>query len=235
MSCGEFVETNIPIEPKILDENINNKCIFLNLCYFSIEDKHPFNCKESINKFAIIEYDDIFLNFFPKDYNESDIIGKIYGFEIKFDQIVYHPGILYQSHKYNNIVFTCYFMFIDHYDDYKEKRKQFECFKNWKDSTGKILDMTEIKPKLFGERCTKTSENKITINKIDYFSKKIYQELMSRGLLPLVQKKEKTTKQKQEKIRKEKHSKRKFRIQRQRQYNLHNYIVYSYIIYYIEI
>lgn len=209
MSCGEFVETNISMEPKLLDENINNKCIFLNLCYFSIEDKHSFDCKKSINKFAIIEYDDIFLNFFPKGYNESDIIGKIYGFEIKFDQIVYHPGILYQSHKYNNIVFTCYFMFIDPYDDYKEKRKQFECFKNWKDSTGKILDMTEINPKLFGERCTKTSENKITINKIDYFSKKILPGTNVPGFIIAGSKKRKNNKTNTRKNKKRKTFKKK--------------------------
>lgn len=183
MTCGEFKKIKISTEEKKVDEE--NKCFFINLCYYSnSEDSNPFTCVKNSKKFAFIHYDSIFLKLFPKDYS-TDIIGKIYSFEIEFVKLVnlrdnwYNRLTSKTTNKSSNL--TCYFIFTD--GDSDNYREEFECFKNSISPKGEIIDIREINPQLFQERCIRMSDDQIILKEMNSFSRKISEKPIVPGFV----------------------------------------------------
>jgi hypothetical protein len=205
MSCGEFKEIKISTEEKKVDEE--NKCFFINLCYYSnVEDVNPFTCHKNTTKFAFIPYNPTFLKLFPKDYSKPDIIGKIYSFEIEFIKLIHLQDNWYHrltsKTTNNSSTLICYFIFSDGVSN--NYREEFECFKNSINPKGEILDIKEIDSQLFDSRCVRKSDDQIIIKKIDYISRIKSPEIVVPGFSPIKagSKKRKNNKTKKNKKRK---------------------------------
>jgi hypothetical protein len=210
MSCPEFIEKTISTEEKQVDEE--NKQFFINVCYYSnSEDVNPFTCLTNSKKFAFISYNPTLLKLFPKGYNESDLIGKIYSFEIEFIKLVN-----LQDNWYNKLTsktinksskLTCYFMFSD--GDSDTHREEFECFKNSIHPKFEILDINGIKCQIFKERCIRQSDDQIILKKINFISRKNTEQTFAPGFINAGSKTRKNKKGKTRKNKKRKSMKKK--------------------------
>lgn len=203
MTSGEFKKIKISTEEKKVDKE--NKCFFINLCYYSnSEDSNSFTCVTNSKKFAFIHYNSIFLKLFPKDYSKSDIIGKIYSFEIEFVKLVnlqdnwYNRLTSKTTNKSSNL--TCYFIFTD--GDSEHYRQEFEFFKNSISPKSEIVDITEINSQLFEERCIRMMDDQIILKETNLFSKKIIEQSVVPGFIAGSKKRKNGTKQRKNNKRK---------------------------------
>jgi len=182
MDCGDFIEIFLSKKEKIIYEQDSNICFFINVCYLSntsSEYSNPYTCERENIKFATIPYHDNFLKLFPSEYKKSDLIGKIYSFEIELIKKTENknsPFTRFFSRTTTNeqpLTITCYFIFSDgnHTDKYFE---YFNCFKKSKNIENEILDLTNDNlKKIFITKCNQlNSKHNIKVKKIIYFFKK---------------------------------------------------------------
>ena len=108
MSCGEIYQTSISTNKIELNNDVN-KCLFLNLCHpknnnnpseVNLGSRTTVVCLNKTKHYNFIEYNQQLLNLFPTGYRESDLIGKIYKFEIYLEEKNWNKNLIF------------YFMFI---------------------------------------------------------------------------------------------------------------------------
>lgn len=162
MSCGEIKEKSISTNQ--FEVVGVNKCLFLNLCYpKNNNDPGVFNlgstttpvCRNKTIHYNFIEFNKDLLNLFPTGYVESDLIGKIYKFEIYLEATHWNKKLIF------------YFMFIPADGNVnQDEMKKFKCVRGEGDIP--IIKNSDI----IQETCVRLEDVKIFIKGISFIGEK---------------------------------------------------------------
>ena len=196
MSCGKFVETNISMEE--IEVIGDNKCLLQNLCN---DLNYSFHCIKPKVLFANIQYNDKWFELFPPKYKDSSqLIDKIFSFEIVIQQKETRNDSLFGKTfgvtKKKDYSFTCYCMFI--HDINTPTTSNINDFKCWidsiidtikqKHSMYKNIPTPDIKDlnseKIHPSFCVHLSENKMFIKNINIIEKQDSEKIPEQKFVP---------------------------------------------------